>query len=157
MFEVYTFKEPGLLASFAHDLCLEGTPRVSFSGAQVTVRVAIASLRVRGQVRSGAVTPLSSRDHDDIQATLCAKVLDAPRHPEALYIGEVGADAVEGALTLLGRTLPLRLPFSGRGGEATGEVELAPSRWGVVPYQALLGQLRLQDRVRVRYSWPLPG
>jgi hypothetical protein len=34
------------------------------------------------------------------------------------------------------------------------EVPLVPSRWGIAPYRALAGALKLQDRVIVRLSLP---
>jgi hypothetical protein len=59
---------------------------------------------------------------------------------------------VQGELELLGRWQPIEFPFSESSGKVTGEVELRPSRWGIEPYKALLGAIRLQDRVLVRFE-----
>jgi hypothetical protein len=55
--------------------------------------------------------------------------------------------ALSGSLFLCGRTHPLALTGSWTEGvlHVTGTV--APSLWGIPPFQALLGTLRVADRV----------
>jgi hypothetical protein len=36
-----------------------------------------------------------------------------------------------------------------RGARLVGELELAPSQWGIKPFRALGGTLKVQDRIRV--------
>jgi hypothetical protein len=36
-----------------------------------------------------------------------------------------------------------------RGERLTGELEIVPSHWGIKPYRALGGTLKVQDRIRV--------
>jgi hypothetical protein len=154
--QVFTFKDASLLSPLAHDLVFGVEPRVARSGAQVEVRVAVAALRVWGKVVSGRVEAMSERDQRDIEATARDKVLDAARHPEVRFAGELGAESVRGLLHLAGRSAALEVPITREGGRIHGRVEFAPSRWGVKPYAALLGQLRLQDRVRVEFDLAEP-
>ncbi|RMG09106.1 MAG: YceI family protein [Planctomycetota bacterium] len=164
---VWTFKD-GLLARAAHDLCLEArgarAPCVLEEGrCRVEVRVPVAGLRVLGQVRAGEVIPLSAKDHADIEETLRGpRVLDAARHPEVVYRGEGpppsgGEVERNGELRLRGRPHPLcvRAAWEGAGQEVEvrGEIRLSQSDFGIEPFRALLGALRVRDEVRV--SWNL--
>ncbi len=163
---VWTYKD-GLLARLAHDLALaatgfSATAEVEGDLVRVEVRAPVAGLRVRGQVKRGEVVPLGDKEHRDIADNVKGpRVLDGARHPEVLYRGEGrrAGDRVrlEGALTLRGASRPLAVEgrWQAAGGEVTasGEVELRPSEWGIEPFTALMGALKVQDRVRV--SWTL--
>jgi polyisoprenoid-binding protein YceI len=166
--EVWTYKE-GLLSRVAHDLCLRATDwsaELQLEEERFTVRVdvAAAGLRVQGQVQRGAVTPLKASDHRDIEANMRGKkVLAADVHPRVVYVAEGGAAPrgepfmAAGKLTLRGRTrdLPARVTIRDvEGGvvEVTGEVELLQSSFGIKPYSAMLGALKIKDTVRITFS-----
>ncbi|HBP20383.1 MAG TPA: hypothetical protein DEA08_21650 [Planctomycetes bacterium] len=164
---LWTEKE-GLLSKVAHDLCLEPSEfavRVERSGAQlesIEVELKVSALRVQGQVKEGRVTPLSAKDHAEIERNLAGpKVLDAARHPTLTWRGSgtlAGARIrAEGQLTLCGRSadLPLSATWEEREGSlwVSGEVRFAQTRFGVTPYKALMGALKVKDEVRV--SWEL--
>lgn len=153
---IYTFKE-GLLSTVAHDLRLtleRWTIEVDDDGA-VKGRFHPATLRVDGPMRSGRleVNGLSDKDRREIQGTVGEKLLHTARFPDVQLEGRVSGEgprrAFEGTLTLVGRTAPLRAAVEVNGARVTVEVELQPTRWGIAPYKALLGAIRLQDRVRV--------
>ena len=38
--------------------------------------------------------------------------------------------------------------------EVTGEVTLTPTRWGIKPFKALMGAIKLKDRVLIRFDLP---
>lgn len=152
MLQVFTFKDKSLFSPIAHDLAFGAEPRLTVQGAAVEVRIAAATLRVWGKVVPGRVEPMSDRDHRDIEATTREKVLDVAHHPEIVFRGEAGATSVRGMLQLAGRTAPLEVAIVREGGRVRGNVEIVPSRWGIKPYSALFGQLRLQDRVRVEFD-----
>ncbi|GDX82468.1 hypothetical protein LBMAG42_42790 [Deltaproteobacteria bacterium] len=155
MLEVLTFRDRSLLSAIAHDLCFDAAPMVRVEGAQVTVRCRVDGLRVRGKVTGGAVAQLAQRDREQIEATLRREVLHAERNAEIVFEGELSAQGVHGSLQLNGRALPLELPILASAGRVRGEVELVPSRWGVAPYSAMFGALKVQDRVVVRFDLPL--
>lgn len=154
MLEVFTFRDRSLLSAMAHDLCLDARAEVRIEGGRVAVRCRVDGLRVRGKVVRGAVEALPARDREQVEATLRRDVLRAERNPEIVFEGELSEQTARGCLRLNGRSLPLELSFVATGGRARGEVELIPSRWGVAPYSAMLGALKLQDRVVVRFDVP---
>jgi len=157
---VFTFKE-GLLSKVAHDLRL--TVRrfeVHLDGDAIDARFWPESFEVDGAMRRGRLEPgaLSEKDRRDILGNMTAKVLDTRRHGEIRFRGAArdGAARVEGQLELAGRTAPVSVPVTVAGGRVRGEVELRPTRWGIKPFKALLGAIKLKDRVVVRFDLPDP-
>ena len=162
---LWTYRE-GLLSRVAHDLCIEASQlhaplTVEGERVRVEVRVQVRDLKVRGQVKDGAVKPLSDSDHAEIEKNLTTKVLDASRHPELSYRGEGQRDGdrarLQGELTLCDATRPLALEGAieddEHGVRVTGEVRFRQTDWGIKPYSALMGALKVKDEVRV--SWDL--
>ncbi len=160
--ELWTEKE-GVLARAAHDLCLraqEATVSLSPEG-QLEVAVEVKSLRVAGQVKRGQIKPLSAKDHAEIESNLqSAAVFDAARFPRVTYRGTCvlseGRARVTGELELRGQRRPLALTGSwrldGQDAIASGDVRLRQSAWGVKPYSALLGAIKVKDELRVSWS-----
>jgi hypothetical protein len=161
-------KKEGLLSRVAHDLCLEATQfevegRLEEGRLELEVRVQIAGLRVRGQVeRGGRVVPLKEKDQREIEDNLRgAKVLDAKAHPQLVWRGsgapQGGRLSSQGTLTLRGKSEPIALESTFADAEsgvrAEGEVRFAQSRFGIRPFSAMLGALKVKDEVRV--SWQL--
>lgn len=158
--EVYTYKE-GLLGRAAHDLRLtvhgfsiEGTPE------HVEARFDIRSFRVDGAMRDGRLDEraLGERDKREILENVREKILhaDRPLRFEGRAEAEGGGYRVEGELEMAGERRALSLSLDRAGDRLQGEVELTPSRWGIKPFKALMGAIKLQDRVRVRFELPLP-
>ncbi|MFZ5481702.1 MAG: YceI family protein [Myxococcota bacterium] len=158
MIEVFTFKERALLSPIAHDLRLVLEKyEVTFEGARVRVVCHAQSLRVDGAVKEGRIEPMSEKDRREIDRNARETVLKAGRFPLIRFEGVREEGAVVGELELNGVKRPIRIAYTVEGDAALGQVEIAPSRWGIQPYKALLGALRLQDRVIVRFDVPLPG
>lgn len=157
--QVFTYKD-GLLARLAHDLRLTlGRFEIQREGATVQARFWPGSLRVDGAIdRRGQLDPaaLSDSDRRKIGENIANEVLHLDRSPEASFRGQIVADgaAVEGELTLAGRSASVRVPVQAVGDRLRGEVTLVPSRWGIAPYRALAGAIKLQDRVLVRLDFP---
>lgn len=156
---VFTYKD-GLLARLAHDLRLTlGRFEIQRDGAALTARFWPASLTVDGAIdRNGQVDrhALSDGDRRKIAENIASEVLHLDRAPEASFRGRVvaGEAAVEGELTLHGRSAPIQAAVRVADGRVRAEVTLAPSRWGVAPYKALAGAIKLQDRVLVVVDLP---
>ncbi len=159
---VFTYKD-GLLARLAHDLQLSCRSfSVARTGETITARFALGTLKVDGAVERGCVAPgvLSDGDRRKIEQTMADDVLELRRFAEARFAGTLairGADpVVDGTLTLHGRTVPLGpVTARQRDGLWVAEVSLVPSRWGIAPYRALAGALKLQDRLTVRIELPV--
>lgn len=163
--KVWSYKE-GLLSRVAHDLCLEArelTADLSLDGDrfQVEVVVPVRSLKVLGQVKGGEVNPLKAKDHTEIEGNMTGpKVLDAGRYPEVRYTGRgerrAGTCQVAGELTLHGQTHPLAFPIQLReeddGLRVEGEVRFDQTRFGIKPFSAMFGALKVKDGLRVSWS-----
>ncbi|MGD8859875.1 MAG: YceI family protein [Myxococcales bacterium] len=159
---VFTFKE-GLLSRLAHDLQL--TLRrfeLSLQGGKVHGRFELGSLHVDGAVEGGHVvaSTLGDSDRRKIERSMADDVLHFERHPVATLEGELqprgdGRFGLTGTLELAG----MRAPVAGElraGDRITGAFELRPTEWGIKPFKALGGALKIQDRVRVEVDLP-PG
>ena len=64
--------------------------------------------------------------------------------------------AVTGDLTLVGTTRPIAFELSLAGGRVTGAAVLRQTDWGIKPYTALFGALKVADEVRVEIDCALP-
>lgn len=161
---VQVFKE-GLLSRLGHDLRLSlHRFEVDLVAGKLTARFSPASLVVDGAMRRGRLDThaISDADREKIHRAICTEILFTARHPEALLAADVREDPdgfrVEGNLTLAGhrRSLP-DIVVHRRGGRLEAELEIVPSRWGVKPYRALGGALRLQDRIAIAIDFPAPS
>jgi len=158
---VFTYKE-GLLSTVAHDLELAvGRLDIDWSEQRVTATFDLSSLRVLHAVVGGQPSPssLSAHDREKIEHTIGTDVLHPRRQPEARFeSSSVTASgdgfSVRGTLTLAGRTDEVSAVVRRAGGRYTTEVVLDQRRFGITPYSALLGTLKLKPEVRVRVSVP---
>ena len=156
---VFTFKD-GLLARLAHDLQIRATDwEIEIDGDAVRARFGLAGLRVDGAVEHGRVADgvLSSSDRAKVERTMADDVLEVKRHPAATFTGTLDRAGmrVSGELALHGRTVALpSIPLREDGDAIAMEFAFVPSRWGIAPYRALAGALKLQDRVVVKVSLP---
>ena len=154
-----TFRD-GLAAQAGHDLTIEairwsGDLRVNddLSPAGLEVRVDLGALVVREG--TGGVKPLTDRDRREIAVTM-RKVLGAGQHPEAVFAADKfrpdadGGGEISGTLTLRGQARPLRLQVKQTGtGRYHAETQVVQSNYGIKPYTAFLGALRVRDAVDV--------
>lgn len=160
---VHTFKE-GLLSRLGHDLRLSlGRFEVEVADGKLKARFWPESLRVEGAMRRGSLDPhaISDADREKIHRAICTEILHTAHHPEAVLEADVRDDPrgfrIEGNLTLRGsrRSLP-DIMIRQEEGLLRAEVTLAPTRWGIKPYRALGGALRLQDKINVAIDFPSP-
>jgi polyisoprenoid-binding protein YceI len=154
---VYTFKE-GLLAKLAHDLRLSAHDvEITLKGEALEARVAATSLVVDGVAHGETIDTQALSDHDKrkIQDTMADEILQARAHPHVQWQGQVRRTTgeryeVDGTLTVRGVRQALRAPVAVQPDGLSVELELQPSRFGIPPYKALAGAIRLKDRVVVR-------
>lgn len=155
---VYTFKE-GLLSKLAHDLRLSlGRFEITVRGTEVSGRFEVGSLRIDGAMKDGRLdrNELSESDKQKIRDTLLNDVLRARDYPDVRFQGRTSAREppfpVQGELVLCGVTRPLATLLIARGERLEAEIELVPSQFGIKPFRALGGTLRVQDRVRINVA-----
>jgi hypothetical protein len=152
---LYTFKE-GLLSKLAHDLRLSVTQfEIRARGTELSARFDPRSIRVDGVMRGGQLVrgEPSESDKRKIQGNMLDDVLRAQEYGEITFRGRSlsreSPFTVDGELTLCGVTRPLTALLVLRGERLVAELELTPSQWGIKPYRALGGTLKVQDRIRV--------
>jgi polyisoprenoid-binding protein YceI len=161
--EVFTFRE-GALSAIGHDLLLRATrfDRDVLAGA-ITVRVDTTSLRVVGAVRGGAVdeSALSDRDKAEIERNCARDVVEAQRHAEATFVSsevrqtEAGW-AVRGTLTIHGVAHEGTFEVLRKDGRAIARIDLDIRSFGMKPYSAMLGALRVKPVVLLVVEVPVP-
>lgn len=164
---VFTFKE-GLLSAVAHDLELD-VARFSIAwddgeGGAVKIDASFeaGSLRVLHALAHGRpnASALSDKDHRKIEDTVRGDILQASRHPTIRFTaerveGDAGGERVlRGRLSLVGRERPVDVRVRREGGKYVAEASLHQPDFGITPYSAMLGTLRIQPDVRVRVEVP---
>lgn len=157
---VFTLKE-GLLSAVAHDLKIKvGRFSLKIEKDKVEGRWDASSLTVESVMRDGhEASGLSQRDFDKIAHTIAADVLEARRHPEIRFtsseVSIAGERAtIKGQLTLVGRARPVTVEAKKAGGRWVAEVALHQPDFGIKPYSAMLGTLKIKPDVKVRVSVP---
>jgi polyisoprenoid-binding protein YceI len=154
-----TFRD-GLAAQAGHDLTVEATRwsgdlRVNddLSPASLEVHIDLGALVVRDG--TGGVKPLTDRDRREIAVTT-RKVLGTDQHPEAVFVADGfrlpadGGGEITGTFTLRGQERPLRLQVKQTGSDRYhAEAQIVQTAYGIKPYTAFLGALRVRDAVDV--------
>lgn len=153
----------GLGSKAGHDLTIEvtrweGTAVVDTAdpaNSSVSIDAEVDSFEVREG--TGGVKPLTDSDRADIKKTLREKILLSARYPSIAFRsrtveGSQDSFTVEGDLTIVGTTQPVTVQGSLADGRARGSARVTQSRWGIKPYQAFFGALKLKDEVTVEFE-----
>jgi polyisoprenoid-binding protein YceI len=159
---VFTFKE-GLLSKIAHDLKVSVT-RFSVDVAPTAVRAEfdLSSLRVLNAMKDGQENPgaLSEADKSKIADQIAKEVLHADQHPTAIFTSRSvtprpdGGYNVVGDLSLHGVTKSLQAETRVEGNRQVASIELHQPDYGVTPFRAMMGTLKVKAEVIVRLSVP---
>lgn len=159
---VFTFKE-GLLSPVAHDLRLQVTKfslEVDADGGSIVASFDTSSLRVDTPMKDGAENPaaLSAADKDKIAGQIRDDVLQSGRYPEATFRSQAvnsradGGYDIQGDLTLHGVTRRIDAQTQVVAGRQQLELTLHQPDFGITPYRAMLGTLKIRADVIVRVS-----
>jgi hypothetical protein len=154
----------GLAARAGHDLTIEVTrwsAKVSvppeedggLTAATVSAELDLGSLEVREG--TGGAKPLSDRDRRDIKKQMSGILGDGTASFTSSRIITSGASggAIEGSLTLSGKTQPVRLQVTTPGpGRYRGTGTVVQSAFGIKPYVGFFGALKLRDEVGVEFE-----
>lgn len=153
----------GFGAKAGHDLTI-GVTRwrgeatvdpVDPANCSVTAEVDAESLEV--QKGTGGVKPLTSSDREEIERIVREKIMLTERHPTITFRssrveGTAESFRVEGDLTMVGVTRPVTVEGSWAEGRVRGSAVIVQSRWGIRPYSAFFGALKVSDEVEVRFD-----
>lgn len=161
-------EKAGLLASAAHDLKLlveRFELELSPAPLEVRARFDAASVRVVCARQQGRDAPgvLSPKDRAEIEATVARTVLEAQRYPSiefrstSIALHESGGFRVEGVLSLHGREQPIAMLARRHGELAIADGRLHQPDFGIAPYSAMLGALKIKPDVAFRVVAPWPA
>ncbi|MFG2006401.1 YceI family protein [Spirillospora sp. NPDC048911] len=156
----------GLGRRAGHDLTIEATrwsatatiaASADPAGSSVEVTVETDGLEIREG--AGGVLPLSDSDRSEIKKNL-RKVLQADRHATITFRstavdGTAEKFSVEGELTIMGRSESLVVGAAAADGRVRGGATVRQSRWGIKPYSAFFGALKLADDIEVAFDLAL--
>lgn len=153
----------GLGARAGHDLTIEVTrwrgqvvvDSANPAGSSVTVEADVDSFEVREG--SGGVKPLTDADRADIKNTIRGKILNTRQYPTITFTsrqvsGTTESFRIDGDLTIVGVTQPVTVQGRLTDSRAQGSSAVVQSRWGIRPYTAFLGALKLRDEVEVQFD-----
>ena len=160
---VKTYRE-GLAKKVGHDLIIEvgqWSANVNVgedpSSTTITASANVGSLNPLEGV--GGVKPLSDGDKSDIRKNITQKVLTSPEITfRSTSVKVAGNSAtVSGDLTIMGRSQPVDVQLSESGGRIRGNMSVVQSRWGIKPFTAMMGALKVSDNVDVEFEGNVPA
>jgi polyisoprenoid-binding protein YceI len=152
-----TFRE-GMAALVGHDLVIDvtrwqGTVSIPAGGQpHLAFTIDMGSFEVREGLHG--VKPLTDSDREDIKRSI-AETLKTHQHKQASFQSRavrVDGDqaTVEGDFTLAGSTQPLQIAVHADGDRTvTAKAVVQQTLWGIKPFKAFLGALKVRDTVEV--------
>lgn len=153
----------GLGAKAGHDLTIEVTrwegsatvDTANPANSSATVSVEADSFEVREG--TGGVKPLTDADRAEIKKTLREKILRTAEHPNIGFTssrveGSAEEFTLGGDLTITGVTQPVSVRCHASDGRVTGAATITQTRWGIRPYSAFFGALKLRNEVEVTFE-----
>jgi hypothetical protein len=170
---VYTFKE-GILSLVAHDLKLrvsrftlhvvdaDDTTADSGEARLVDASFDAASLKVVCAMRDGQDAPevLAEDEKRAIETAIVEEVLHAQEHPTIRFVGRTawpGSSSIKvrGTLAIAGteRTVVVAVRDDGDGAQLV-EARLNQTDFGIRPYSAMLGAIKIKPEVRLTLRVP---
>jgi YceI-like domain len=154
--QVRTYRE-GVAQKIGHDLILEvgrweATVEIGAEGtpAAVGLEADARSLEVREGLHG--VKPLTDKDRAEIAKNIDEKILLG--QPIVFRSNRVehsdGRLSLEGELTIAGSTRPANFELElAADGRVNGTLSVTQSEWGIKPYRAFMGALKVRDTVEV--------
>jgi YceI-like domain len=149
----------GAAAKAGHDLLLhvtawEATLRAADDPAATSMELAADGTSLRVVEGTGGMQALEDDDIASIHQTIDDEVLgreDIRFRSTGTRLDPDGATVhVDGELTLVGATHPISFDLVvADGGKLSATAVVKQSAWGVKPYSALFGALKVKDEVRV--------
>lgn len=161
----------GMAQKVGHDLVIDATrwnAEVNIdddpSKCEVQATVDIRGLEVREGL--GGAKPLSDKDKRDIKKNI-GETLKANRFPEITFrsttVESTGDTQLEvsGELSVAGTTRPVSFPLSveeeGSSVRLRGTVPITQTNFGIKPFTAMMGALKVKDQVEVELDVRVPG
>jgi polyisoprenoid-binding protein YceI len=152
----------GAAAMAGHDLRIEvtswsATLEVGDGSGSAVLTADPRSLRVREG--TGGMQTLGDDDKAGIEQTMDEEVLRGGAiefRSSRVEPGPDGTLRVEGELALGGARHPVAFDLDSAGGRLSGRARIRQTDWGIKPYSALFGTLKVVDEVEVAIDGTLP-
>jgi len=161
--QVFTYKE-GLLSAFAYDLRINVTAFIIELGGEehfINARFDAQSLRVDCAMVGGLERPdlLSAKDKEEIDRSIIREVLETDKYKEIFLISsavtkESSDYLIKGFLTLHGDTRDISFKVRTMGHYHTADVWLLLTDFGIKPFSALFGAIRVKPDILIRVMIP---
>jgi len=148
-------RRSGAAAKAGHDLLLLVTRwegELEIDGEPVAAWLTADSTSLRVQKGEGGMMPLGDDDKANIHQTIDDEVLKRQDigFRSTRVAGTAAGLRVEGDLTLAGATQPIAFDLLlGDDGSLTATAVVTQTRWGMKPYSALFGTLKVLDEVEI--------
>jgi polyisoprenoid-binding protein YceI len=147
----------GAAAKAGHDLIMEvtawkATIVVGESAADTRLELSADPTSLRVRAGHGGIQALGDDDIENIHETIDEEVLQRREIAFHSTRAEAAGDVihVEGELALYGNSAPIAFDLSlGDDGSVAANAVVKQSDWGMKPYSALFGALKVADEVKV--------
>jgi polyisoprenoid-binding protein YceI len=150
-------KKGGAAAKAGHNLTIEVTAWEATVevGEEISMSLTADAHSLKVRDGHGGVTPLGNMERSSIEQSIDEEVLEGTaiefRSTNVAVVD--GGLEVDGELELNGKRRPLSFELTaGDGGALTGAATFKQSDWGMKPYSALFGTLKVLDEVRVEFT-----
>ncbi len=157
----------GAAAKAGHDLLISvttwaATLEVGADPGQTRIELDADAGSLLVREGTGGMQALGEDDKASIKQTIDDDVLRRQeirfRSREVASVADGNRVTVEGDLTLVGKTHPIAFELVlGEGGELTAVAQIKQTDWGIKPYSALFGALKVADQVEVSIQASLPA
>lgn len=155
-------------AKLAHDLILtasrwSGTINVDADNpAASSAALTIDSRSIEIIEAVGGVKSLSDKDRRDIDKNINEKVLETGKFPELKFestsVNGSGTNFnVAGNMTIRGTTRPVNVALAVNGSQVTATTAISQRDFGIKPYSAMMGAIKLRDDVNFELTLDLPA
>jgi polyisoprenoid-binding protein YceI len=143
----------GAVAKAGHDLLIHVTAweATLVVGDESSAALTVDATSLRVQEGTGGMKALDDDDLANIHQTIDDEVLKRGEIAFRSTRVEVTGDtlSLDGELTLLGTTHPVAFEVAAGDGRLTGSAVVTQTAWGMKPYTALFGALKVADDVTV--------
>jgi polyisoprenoid-binding protein YceI len=155
-------------AKLAHDLILSpsqwsGTLNVDAdnpAASSATLSIDARSIEILEAV--GGMKSLSDKDRRDIGKNIDDKVLETGKHPTLTFestsvSGSAPNFNAAGNMTIKGTTRPVNVDLAVNGSQVTAKTSVSQKDFGIKPFSAMMGAIKLRDDVEFELTVDLPS
>ena len=154
-------------AKLAHDLVLvatqwNGTLNVDGDPGACTATLSVDPSSIDIVGASGGVKGLSDKDRRDIAKNINEKVLETSKYSELRFettsvSGSEPNLKAAGTMTIKGTTRPVDVDLNVQGTSVTATTSISQKDFGIKPFSAMMGAIKLRDDVDFELTVNLPS